>query len=459
MYKLDEKSLYFPKYQAIVKLKDVVADVSLIEKELQKYREAKHSKGKGLRKYFQNLAPLTVHIFPTSDCNLRCKYCFSDAGKVSSSHLSKEQINAMLKQGAKAVYIIKKAALATGMEEPVFEIWFGGGGEPTFLWEMFVYTIERASEFAKKYDISVQFGMLTNGAVSDPEKIRYILENVKYVQVSYDGTREIQNLQRPMAGGKDSFERVDTFVDELMQYGTLFALRSTVSESSVTYLPEITEFFCRNYPGATHIHFEPITSTDRSVRNQFSAPRVDEFVKYFLKAMEIGKQFDKAVLTSLFGFEDIRQTESFCDAMIGDTVMLQPNGYLTTCYEAMPYELDEYSIFKAGEISPDGVVNWYGERNVETFQTSDELCEDCFCWESCKGECAMVRYRGAEGHRYRCSSKRNITKQLLVSISEGKDQYRLFANSTECEDSVLIDKIYYWDDTVLGTRKARLSEL
>ena len=443
-------------------LKDNISDDYIVdaEKHTQEYIDNNYlpvvdNKNK-LRTSFANFAPFTVHIFPTSDCNLRCKYCFSDAGEVRYCKLNRAQIDAILSQGAKSMVM---ANMAVKENTPPFEVWFGGGGEPTFEWDLFCYTVDRARYYAEKFNYNVKFGMLTNGTLTDPEKLKYIVDNITYIQISFDGTPYIQNMHRPTANGEESFDIVDGFVKYLMKYNKHFALRATVSDVSVNYLDDITEFFCVNYPKATHIHYEPLTITDRSQRTKFNTPSSSDFIDNFLKAMRIGRKFNKSVLTSTMAFIDKRDSDSFCDAMIGDTIMLQPNGCLTTCYEAMPYELDDYSVFKAGEILKDGKIKYNNDRDIRQLRSGNDNCKKCYCWDFCKGGCAMIKYRGQEGHRYRCELTRNLTFCMLQILSDENlvNKYRLFTKIISCTDDSYIDKIIKWDETVLGSKTTRLS--
>ena len=458
MLKINDKNIYFPDQQTIAVLRDNISTSHIDE--IKKYIYDKdlnvtQTKNK-LRTAFENFSPFTVHIFPTSDCNLRCKYCFSDAGEIRSCKLSKTQIDTILCQGAKSMVM---ANMVTNQEAPPFEVWFGGGGEPTFEWELFCYTIDRAKFYAEKFNYKVKFGLLTNGTLYEPEKLKYIVDNITYVQISYDGIPYIQNMHRPTAKGENSFLLVDSFVKFIMRNNKHFALRATVSDISVKYLEDITEFFCTNYPSSSHIHFEPLTITDRSQRMKFNSPSPSEFIENFLKAMRVGKKYNKSVLTSTMALIDKRDNDSFCDAMVGDTIMLQPNGYLTTCYEAMPYELDDYSIFKAGAISFDGAIKWNNDRNINQLNLNNDRCKKCYCWDFCKGGCAIIKYRGEDGYKYRCKVTKQLTLRLLKILSDENllCKYRLFPHIILCEDNPYIEKIIRWDETVMGTKTSRLS--
>ena len=103
------------------------------------------------------------------------------------------------------------------------------------------------ASIAEKFNYNVKFGLLTNGTLREPEKLKYIVDNINYIQISYDGIPYIQDMHRPTAKGENSSLLVDSFVKFIMRNNKHFALRATVSDISVKYLEDITEFFCTNY--------------------------------------------------------------------------------------------------------------------------------------------------------------------------------------------------------------------
>lgn len=123
------------------------------------------------------------------------------------------------------------------------KVCFSGGGKPTFDWDTFVCAVEKAKSLVLEYRYKVKFGILKNGIGYTDKKIQFIATNFSFVQISINGTKEIQNIHRPAFNGSDSFGPVDTFIKCLMATGVHFGLRSTVSGISVGKLEEITEFF------------------------------------------------------------------------------------------------------------------------------------------------------------------------------------------------------------------------
>lgn len=455
MYKLTDDYVMCPEKRVIAQIRGNYCEYEIME-EINKYVNDKTcTKIVDSRKY-NDMMPLSIYLFPTSDCNLRCKYCYSDAGEVCHYSLTKKQIDSMLIEGAKTAHMVSVAAHKRGLKAPTQEIWFAGGGEPTFEWDIFVYAVEKAKSLAQLYGYLVEFGILTNGNGYTPEKIEYITKNFSFVQVSYDGNREIQNLHRPSYNNIDSFDAVDCFVKALMSANVKFGIRSTVSNISVDRLEEITGFFINEYPLTQYICFEPLSTTDRSKRNNFLAPSVQDFVENFEKAMKLGKKYNVIVATSLLNISQVRDGETFCDCSGGTTTVLQPNGYLTGCTETMMGEMSEYSPFIVGRIMPDGKIEKYRYSSDSIFDI-EKKCKHCHFFSFCQGDCPLTRLTNREGHLYRCAIKKNLIKDFLLDMINEANSYLMEYQCFNCNEKHVI-KIWCWGDDVMGYKTLNLSE-
>ena len=76
----------------------------------------------------------------------------------------------------------------------------------------------------------------SNGVLND-QQLDWLLEWFDSVTISFDGTEELQNRQRPMADGSASFPLVHRTLKRLNDAGKQFSIRSTLTASSVEKLP------------------------------------------------------------------------------------------------------------------------------------------------------------------------------------------------------------------------------
>ena len=127
----------------------------------------------------------------TDYCNLNCKYCYENKRE---KDLSIENIKAIID------YEIKQ-------KNKVSNIVFYGG-EPLLKKDIIYKTIDYIK--SKKSKTKFYFGMTTNGTLIDGEFIKYMKDN-KFINLAYsfDGIKEVQNLNRIKIDNTGSFDIVE----------------------------------------------------------------------------------------------------------------------------------------------------------------------------------------------------------------------------------------------------------
>ena len=124
-----------------------------------------------------NLNPITAYtIFPTTDCNARCFYCFEHGIK---------KINMSRETAIKVVQYIKKHSCG----KDVYLHWFGG--EPLLNHELIDLICTELSKEGIKYKSQ----MTSNGYLLDDEVVQkaVALWNLKKIQITLDGTEKVYN--------------------------------------------------------------------------------------------------------------------------------------------------------------------------------------------------------------------------------------------------------------------------
>jgi organic radical activating enzyme len=141
--------------------------------------------------------PHEVTLFATSRCNLRCRYCYAEAGK-KSEDMSTEIAKA-------AIDLVANHAGRMGL--PQFAVGFHGGGEPTVAWNFITGATEYAREMAERKGLEVEIFAASNGMFNDQQR-DFILKHFTSLDISLDGPEDIQNHNRPCADSSGSFARV-----------------------------------------------------------------------------------------------------------------------------------------------------------------------------------------------------------------------------------------------------------
>jgi len=141
--------------------------------------------------------PPGITLFLTTGCSMRCIYCYSNGGdnpKIMSEKTAKASIKWIIEhisnKGEKELYIN-----------------FHGGGELVTSFDLFKYCVQYIRKKSKEYGLTTRIDLGLNG-VMNTQQVDWIVENTDGATISLDGITDIQNLQRPLIGNKNSFEIV-----------------------------------------------------------------------------------------------------------------------------------------------------------------------------------------------------------------------------------------------------------
>jgi len=216
--------------------------------------------------------PGCATLFMTNRCNLRCIYCYADAGR-------EKPVNMPLGLALQAVDLVYENAVGRGLAS--FEIGFHGGGEPTLNWRV----LTAAVAAAEKKSLKAAITMSSNGYYS-AEKLAFILDHFTGLSLSFDGPPEIQNRQRPQKDGSASFRRVMRTIAAFDRRGFNYGIRMTMVPESLKQMPQAVAFLCRQ-TGVKQIQVEPAFARGRGKTLAVRAKEVRAFADAFKQAYEI----------------------------------------------------------------------------------------------------------------------------------------------------------------------------
>lgn len=330
----------------------------------------------------QDLKFRAAHLIVNNKCNLRCIYCYANAGT--------SRLQTMPIEIATAA-ISKVAQDAKAMGFPYFEISFIGG-EPTLSMPLIKKAIQFARQVAADLGIKVGIGLVSNGVFSK-KVAEYIVGNFNYITFSLDGPEEIQNAQRPMTNGKGSFQKVLANVRYIYNAGLTMGLRCTVSALSVKALPEIVHFLHDQFPKA-RIGIEPLQECGRCLTTSTFSPEPLEYAEKLISTLKTVAAENIKIKSSILRFKCQDEQISFCGAN-GQNFAVNPEGYVTACTRVTTVDDPKSSIFYFGRYDQ--------QKNEFTFDLSrykwlkslvvDSIpeCNDCFARFNCKGDCPIIK--------------------------------------------------------------------
>ena len=342
-------------------------------------------------------------LITTSNCNLRCRYCFANSG---------ESVAVM---SEKVAYAAVDYAIKISKGRRLSVAFFGG--EPSMTDKL----IKKVVSYAKKQKLtdrsnpSVEFSITTNGVMSS-SFLNFLINNNFKITLSADGASEIQNFQRPLKGGGPSSHLVEKTIRKLVSSGKEFKLRVTVTDFSVTHMSSVVEWL--HELGGNLVHFEPVSIAGRASENSndtyLKKPAAEVFIDNLQKAILRGNDLGIGVVNSSFMNISTPPPE-FCEGNVNNRISVSYTGDVTTCVEVQEKCHPASGNFIIGAYDDEtGVIKLFQQQRIQPCSgTKMKSCSECFAVRICGGGCPVRNYHItgsiSDVDPYRCE---NIKKML-----------------------------------------------
>lgn len=364
-----------------------------------------------------DFTPTRVTFLVTTDCNLRCVYCYASAGE--------RRVTIPFEVCKEAVDLVVKNAKTLNVAD--CHIAFHGGGEPTTAFPLIREVVQYAKEQAERNGIQSSFSIVTNGILSDKQVV-WLAANMNGISVSLDGPRDIQNRQRPLKNGRGSFDLVFRTIKRFESLGVHPFIRATITSESVSRMREISRFFCENFE-TSEFQLEPVAVCGRCTTTGYREPTVEEFVMGVEQAIEEAARFGKKAVCSaaLETFPNL--LEAYC-GVAAPNFAITPEGIVTACYEvSVPsdprgsfFYYGRYEHTKGSFVFDPSVIQRLRGHVIQNIQR----CKDCFCRWQCAGDCpvrsswSLPTLENGQNVDFRCQVTRELVKRRLVRALESQ---------------------------------------
>lgn len=147
-----------------------------------------------------------IALFVAQQCNMACVYCYGQGGEYADKGMMDENI---------AFKAIDWLMVNSDRIDKVHVGFFGG--EPMMNFPLITKVVKYAKKSAEKLGKTVSFSMTTNASLLTDRRIDFLRrENIRPL-VSFDGSAELQNRQRPFRNGKASYKKVHANVQKLIK--------------------------------------------------------------------------------------------------------------------------------------------------------------------------------------------------------------------------------------------------
>jgi uncharacterized protein len=363
--------------------------------------------------------PTMAVLLMTNQCQLRCIYCYAEAGARSKEELP-------LELGKSAIDYVVRNAL--DLDKKQFSVSFHGGGEPVKAWNKLKACVEYARSQPLQSDIT-----LTSNGLWSASQTEWIVANLNGVSLSIDGGRETQNRQRPTLAGNGSSEMAMRSAAALDRHQFSYGIRMTATAPWKT-LAEDVRFLCEETRCQT-IQVEPAFNTERGGHDQPTEADGQAFMEAVLEAYDVAESYQRRFYYAAARIGSV--TDAFCSSPYS-ALIVKPNGELVSCYEVTNNDHPLAKISTIGRIV-DGEVTWdlAARKHLHTLMAERrEGCRDCFCYWTCAGNCYTRTFEpGSQGHlQYGilCEIARKLVEaQLLRRIEKSGGVWNRQAEPTQ----------------------------
>ena len=347
-------------------------------------------------------------VYPTTDCNLRCIYCYASSGSV------KQELDLNTFQ-----------LLLADVVNPRFfselHLHLHGGGEPTLNPTLFTTLIREFDQKCRACMIKPCYTLTTNGTFTTRIK-KTIHDFGISTTVSWDGPGDIQDQQRPFATGKNSHPTVLKNIRFLREAGLLKEVRVTITPYNIGRISEIIHFL--HQEGVPAVHIEPVSILGR--QEDSSGICIQDFAREFKHAYVLSCQLGMPLSgrgTMLFK----KPTQRHCGAF-GWNFVLTSTGEISACTRIQSPTDPHASSFVLGPWIPGGDPMTFSSQKRKKLRnrTTDNLaeCADCFLRYHCAGGCPMLMPEAYDDDLVRssdlpCTLTRACTLGVLEAVREG----------------------------------------
>jgi uncharacterized protein len=364
----------------------------------------------------KGFTPTSVTLFPTFDCNLRCIYCYSNAG------IQKEVMPDRIAEAAIRMVVDNAVKLKTDL----ISLGFHGGGEPFYGagWHLMQNAVAFTRKIADRHGLRLRVISATNGVLSEAQ-LEWMRENLDSIHLSIDGPPDIQDAQRPLVNGFGSSVYVERTIAFMERHKYPYGIRSTLTRDSVRRMPEIIKYF-RSVTTLKRFHLEPLFECGRCATSKACAPEQPEFAQLFFELLKDKVTQAVKVIYSGYRFGPINK---FCGAC-SDNFVVTPLGNVTSCFEVSYPSDPRAGIFFIGSYDSDkNIFRIDGlRRKILQSRIVQALphCTNCFAKYNCAGDCPAKSALSGDlfdtSTNVRCSTNRLLTiHQIAGKLSEKKE--------------------------------------
>lgn len=360
--------------------------------------------------YDHTLNNLSLNI--SNDCNLKCKYCYANGGVY---HSPKQLMSIETAQRALDCFYNRF--------ECINKISFFGG-EPTQNLPVMSYVCEYVHNRNINKENKTFLGLMTNGTQITQELIELVNKYDIQVTISFDGTKEMQDIARVFPNGEGTSQVVLDNIKELQKY------TSQPSAIEVTYhkqhevnnvgIMDINRYIKENI-GNVEIHLVPMGCKHNEPIEELDLENLDTFLDTVDEVLsEEGQGLSYTFVDRIM--ESLKEKLSsmyICDAAI-NSLSVTAKGNIYPCAVMVDRQSEwggsvyDEDIFNSEQFK--NMLNRYLEFNKK----ENAYCSQCFantvCY-GCLGMNAITKGTPFELDEKMCALNKKMLEKIIIKMN------------------------------------------
>lgn len=334
---------------------------------------------------------LTAWLHITNACNLDCPYCYV---RKSSARMTEEI-------GTRALACIFDTARQDNFRRVKLKY---AGGEATLHFALIRRLHEKAVTLARETGLQLREVVLSNGTCLQEEDAAWFGETGVKLMLSLDGVGEMHNRLRHDRGGRDTFARIETTVDELLlPRGIRPAVTITLTRVNAAGAADAVRWALeRDLPVSLNFYRQNLLSVSR----EELALEEQAIIEGMLKAYAV--------------FEEFLPKQFFLNGML-DRVQMQAHtqtcgvgtSYLVITHEGKLAQCQMHLDRPVSATLDKDLLAQVAAGPIRQISVDDkDGCRDCMLRYRCSGGCPLETFR-ATGRWDVASPHCNIYQTLL----------------------------------------------
>lgn len=401
-------------------LEQLLADQFIQNEDCDEYSKLEFIKDKYKTSIAKGESITKLLLNVTSDCNLRCKYCYLNDVEETCGHIEKQNMTwSTAKKAIDEFYSITKRGSSKKLHVRFH------GGEPLIQYKLIKQCMEYIND--KFENVEIRYHMNTNGVLMNQEMAEFFAKQNMNIEVSIDAEKEVHDKLRPFASGKGSFDKgtnaIKLLLANKMPHENL-NIATTLTNNNVEHLREIVDL-CLNL-GLTDLEINTLL-----FRSKFDVTDIEKRVDALIDVRSYGLQKGVRVTGKWFKLvERLKDTVlNYCGRFGQQIAVDWDEGiYVCTGYLHKYTQLDQLDeLFQNEEYL---AAAMRGTGNIEG-------CKDCEIEGACGGGCTaavIAESNTLDVPEYKeCEFRKLMAKKLIQNMN------RIICEDIDFEE---IDKTY-----------------